>query len=580
MRTLFILITVLLLSCKEEVRDEKVNFITPFETSKGNETATYEEVIEFYMELAREFSQINIQTIGTTDSGLPLHIVTYNPEADFNFQKLMVTKSILLLNNGIHPGESDGIDATMMLFRDLAQEKIPTPENTIVVTIPVFNVGGTLNRTAKTRVNQNGPVQYGFRGNARNFDLNRDFIKSDTQNSRTFAQIYHLVSPDVFVDSHVSNGADYQYTLSHLFTQHNRLGGELGEFLENKMIPSLELSMDEAGWPITPYVNIFNSPPDNGFSQFMDHARYSTGYTSLWNTFGLMIESHMLKPYDQRVKGTYEFQKQMIAFCDIEHENIKSIRTKSKLSHSQWDYYPLQWKLDSTKTRTLRFKGFQADTVLSDITGKNRLKYVRDLPFSKEVQYYNHYVPKDSVKIPDAYIVGQQWTKIMDLMELNGISYSQLERDTIIRVESYKIDKYSTIPYPYEGHYPHFDTRVTPTFLEQSFVQGDYIIPTDQPGLRYLLETLEPAAVDSFFNWNFFDTILQQKEGFSPYVFEDLASQILEDNPELRDSLNSKKANDPTFSDDWYAQLQWIYERSEYYEEAHMQYPVYRIIAE
>ena len=580
MRTLLILVTVLLLSCKEEVRDEKENFITPFETSKGNETATYEEVIDFYMELAREFSQINIQTIGTTDSSLPLHIVTFNPEADFNFQKLVDTKSILLLNNGIHPGESDGIDATMMLFRDLAQEKIPTPENTIVVTIPVFNIGGSLNRKAKTRVNQNGPVQYGFRGNARNFDLNRDFIKSDTQNSRTFAQIFHLVSPDLFVDSHVSNGADYQYALSHLFTQHNKLGGELGDFLENNMIPSLEQSMEEAGWPITPYVNIFNSPPDNGFSQFLDHARYSTGYTSLWNTFGLMIESHMLKPYDQRVKGTYEFLKQIIAFCDTEHENIKSIRAKSKSRHSQWDYYPLQWKLDSTKTRTLKFKGFQADTVLSDITGKDRLKYVRDLPFSKEIQYYNQYIPRDSVKIPDAYIVGQQWTEIMDLMELNGISYSQFERDTVIRVESYKIDKYSTISYPYEGHYPHFDTAVTPTFLERSFAQGDYIIPTDQPGIRYLLETLEPAAIDSFFNWNFFDTILQQKEGFSPYVFEDLASQILEENSELLDSLNSKKANDPTFRDDWYAQLQWIYERSEYYEEAHMQYPVYRVIAE
>ena len=412
-RILLILFIIAFVACKEQVTDEQENFITPFETSKGIETATYEEAIEFYKELAREFSQINIQTIGTTDSGIPLHIVTFNPEADFNFQKLTASKTILLLNNGIHPGESDGIDASMMLFRDLAQEKIPPPKNTIVVTIPIYNIGGALNRSAKTRVNQNGPAQYGFRGNARNFDLNRDFIKSDTQNAKTFAQIFHLVRPDIFVDTHVSNGADYQYTLSHLSTQHNKLGGELGEFLENTMIPGFERSVEEAGWPITPYVNIFNAPPDRGFSQFMDHPRYSTGYTSLWNTLGLMIETHMLKPYDQRVRGTFEFLKQIIAFCDEEHETIKSIRDQAKTRHNQWDYYPLKWEIDSTRTRTLIFKGYQADTLLSEITSKNRLSYNRDQPTSMQINYYNNYKPLDSVKIPTAYIIGDQWTEAL-----------------------------------------------------------------------------------------------------------------------------------------------------------------------
>ena len=71
-----------------------------------------------------------------------------------------------------------------------------------------------LNRNSTTRTNQNGPESYGFRGNARNYDLNRDFIKSDTKNAKTFAQIFHLVQPDVFIDNHVSNGADYQYILN------------------------------------------------------------------------------------------------------------------------------------------------------------------------------------------------------------------------------------------------------------------------------------------------------------------------------------------------------------------------------
>ena len=216
--------------CETPLEDKIASYQTPYEASKTAETATYEECIAFYKRLARDFPEVNIQTLGTTDSGFPLHLVTFNPDGDFNFDNVREDKALVLVNNGIHPGESDGIDATMLLFRDLATEKLEAPENTVLVTIPVYNIGGALPRNSTTRVNQNGPAEYGFRGNARNYDLNRDFVKMDTENALSFAEIFHLVKPDVFVDNHVSNGADYQYVLTHLFTQHNKLGGELGKY--------------------------------------------------------------------------------------------------------------------------------------------------------------------------------------------------------------------------------------------------------------------------------------------------------------------------------------------------------------
>ena len=577
-RSFFFLAILLFLSCETTTEDEKENYVTPFELSDGETSATYEEAIEFYMELAREYPQVHIQTIGETDSGFPLHFVTYNQEADFNYQKLAEEKTVILVNNGIHPGESDGIDAVMMLFRDLAVESMSPPEDVVLITIPVYNIGGALNRGQKTRVNQNGPEVQGFRGNARNYDLNRDFIKADTRNSRTFTEIFHLVQPDIFIETHVSNGADYQYTLSHLFTQPDKLGGELGVFLREDMIPALESRMEELGQPVTPYVNIYNKPPDNGFSQFMDHPRYSTGYTTLWNTLGLMIETHMLKPYDQRVKSTYEFIAAIVEFAQAEHEQIKSIRQAAKTRHRQWSYYPLKWELDSTDYRVLNFKGFRADTILSSVTGLDRLKYRQDEPFTKEIPYYNTYKPVESVKIPSAYVLGKEWAQVIDLLSLNQVNYSTLQNDTIIEVESYRISDYKTYKSPYEGHYPHYDTKVESRLVQQAFQQGDILIPTDQAAVRYLLEVLEPMAADSFFNWNFFDPILQMKEGFSPYVFEDLALEILEANPVLQDSLNAKKERDQAFLEDSQAQLQWIYRHSEYYEKAHLQYPVYRIM--
>ena len=174
-----------------------------------------------------------MRTMGLTDSGKPLHIVVFSENKDFSFNQ---NKAVLLVNNGIHPGEPDGIDATMMLMRDLANSKIKVPKSTIVVAIPVYNIDGMLNRNSFSRANQNGPEAYGFRGNGRNYDLNRDFIKSDTKNSRSFQEIFHTVNPDVFLDNHVSNGADYQYTFTCIATQHERLGEKLVTFLRMKCI--------------------------------------------------------------------------------------------------------------------------------------------------------------------------------------------------------------------------------------------------------------------------------------------------------------------------------------------------------
>ncbi len=568
----------LLLSCEKKIEDKIAEYPTPFEKSNGNQTATYNEVIEFYIQLAKGFPAINIQTIGETDSGKPLHIVTFNLDGDFNFSKIGKDKSIILINNGIHPGESDGIDATMTLFRDLAVEKITPPKNAVITTIPIYNIDGALNRNSTTRANQNGPESYGFRGNAQNYDLNRDFIKSDTKNAKTFADIFHLVKPDIFIDNHVSNGADYQYTLTHLFTQHNKLGGDLGAYLDQELRPKLEQSLAASNWNITPYVNVFNTVPEKGFSQFMDSPRYSTGYTTLWNTLGMMVETHMLKPYKKRVEGTYHLMVKMIEIADTDTKKIKELREHAFSEQLEMDYYPLQWEVDSTKVSTLNFKGFEADTLISEVTGLPRLKYDRKRPFTKEVAYNDNFKPSVIVEVPKAYIIKKGWSKIIDLLAKNQISYRTLKQDSTFLVESYKIEAYNTYDRPYEGHYPHYGTKISKKSDTIRFSQGDYLVPTNQPGMRYLLETLEPEAPDSFFNWNFFDTILSRKEGFSPYVFEDVALKMLQENESLNLEFLLKKQMEPNFAQNWYAQLDWLFTHSKYYEAAHMQYPVYRIL--
>ncbi|SFU62565.1 Zinc carboxypeptidase [Pustulibacterium marinum] len=574
------LVALLFFACESPLTSKKDSFVTVFETSEGKETPTYPEVIEFYKELANSYSSVSLQTMGPTDSGYPLHMVVYNPNGDFNFVNLREEgKRILMINNGIHPGESDGIDATMLLIRNLAQEQIEIPKNTVIVAIPVYNIGGALNRNSHTRANQNGPEAYGFRGNAQNYDLNRDFIKMDSKNAASFAAIFHQVKPDVFIDNHVSNGANYQYTLTHLFTQHNKLQGSLGNYLHTEFMPALIDSLKQKELPITPYVNVFNQTPEVGFQQFMDYPRYSTGYTTLWNTLGMMVETHMLKPYKQRVEGTYELMKSLLAITDKQAKRIGDLRAMAANEIKEETEYPVQWEVDSTKYTEFNFKGFEADTLVSEVTGYNRLKYDRERPFERPVKYYNYFKPTVKVAVPEAYVIPQGWYKIIEKLKANKIEMRTLEEDTTGVFTYYHIDDFETMSQPFEGHYMHSNTIITAKTDSITFRKGDVIIKVDQPGKRYLLETLEPAAPDSFFNWNFFDPILQQKEHFSPYVFEDIASELLEKDAELKSEFLATKEQDTAFAENWYTQLSWIYKHSDYYEKSHLRYPIYRIEA-
>ena len=579
-KILSLLFAICFLACKQQSSSTK-GFKTTFEESNGTATATYKETIEYYQQLADSYPEITLTEIGETDSGHPLHLVIFNTDGKTDINTIKNSpKNRVLINNGIHPGESDGIDASMMMLRDIVQSDSlkKSYKNTLINIIPIYNIGGALNRNSHTRVNQNGPKEYGFRGNAQNYDLNRDFVKQYTKNAVSFAQIFHTIDPDVFIDNHVSNGADYQYAITHLFTQHNKLGGALGKFIETQMRPALETSLIIKRIPITPYVNVWGKTPREGWMQFFDSPRYSTGYTTLFNTFGMMVETHMLKPYKIRVEQTYALMHSVLEFTEERSVDIKTLRKNAVQEILAKETYPITFEINPKKEpATIQFKGYQGTYIDSKITTGKRMFYDRSKPYLEPVDYYNEYRPKKEVTIPKAYILKNGWSKISERLDNNQIQYKKFDNDTIILSEYMRIEKYKTRKNAYEGHYLHYDTEVTKDTVEQQFFKGDIYIPTQQKGIRYIIETLEPEATDSFFNWNFFDTILQQKEGYSAYVFEDIAEQFLKDNPEIQKEFEEKLKNDQNFAKSPRAQLNFIFKKSPYYEKAHLLIPVFKV---
>ena len=305
--------------------------------------------------------------------------------------------------------------------------------------------------------------------------------------------------------------------------------------------------------------------PDEGIAGFLDYARYSSGYAALHHTIAFMPETHMLKPYSDRVWSTYEFMASMIEFLSSNGESVRSAKMEAGESYSKSKQGALDWQIDAERADSILFKGYEAGYKASEVSGLSRLYYDRNKPYEKMIPFYDSYKPKLMVDIPKAYLIPQAYTEVMERLKWNGVKVERLQENEVKLVHAYYIEDYVDLP-AYEGHYLHTKTKVRKEELELQFYAGDYLIKTDQASARYIVETLEPQAPDSYFSWNFFDGILMQKEYFSSYVFEDLAAKLLSEDEELRKEFQAERSKNPEFAEDARAQLDFIYKRSPYYE--------------
>ena len=554
--------------------------ITPFEASTDkNYTATYAQVISYYQKLVKPYPQLRLFNYGTTDVGKSLTLMVLSKDKVFDPALIKKqNKRVLLINNGIHPGEPEGIDATMMLVRDLLK-KDQLPKDVVLCFIAVYNIDGCLNRGV-SRINQNGPRMYGFRGNYRNLDLNRDFIKADSKNALAFEKILNTWQPEVFLDNHTSDGADYQYVMTLIETQKDKQNPILADYTSKILSPELYKRMAKSGYEMTPYVDEKQETPDSGIVSFLETPRFATGYTSQHNIISYITETHMLKAFDKRVYATYDFMVALIDICERDAKLIGELKQKADEQVKNQTSFALNWQVDWQHYDTLNFKGFEAGHKTSEVSGLPRLYYDRSKPYTKTIRYYDNYVPSQVVNKPVAYVIPQAWAKVIELFKLNNVAMHQLRHDTTLDIQVYYIDDYKTPSRPYEGHYLHSNVKLSATNQRIHYYAGDYVVYTNQGLNRYIVETLEPQGVDSFFAWNFFDSVLGEKEGYSDYVYEDVAAEQLKADPDLRKKLEDEKTKNPDLAKSARGQLNFVYRNSPNFEKTYLRYPVGRLLTD
>jgi Zinc carboxypeptidase len=562
--------------------DQMSDYLTPYEQGNQNQTTTWQQCIAFYEKLAADFPTVlKFSQIGISDNGIPMHAGVITADGVFEREQLQrERRPIFFNNNGIHPGEPEGIDACMALVRNfcLQPQKLAALGRTVFLFIPIYNVDGCWNRQNTSRVNQDGPELFGFRANGRNLDLNRDFIKCDSLAAQVFNQFFSRWAPDVMVDTHTSNGADYFYTMTLIQTQADKLGEKLGGFLRNTMLPKIYQDMEAKGWPTCPYVNPVKETPDDGIEDFLEVPRFSTGYAALHHTIGFMPETHMLKPFADRYASMRALVETVLDFTIANAQAIQTLRDQAQQAVVEKTHWPLRWKADYSKPSSFRFKGYKAVYSPSKIGSYTRLSYDRSQPWEKEIAYYDHFVEHVVIKTPKAYLIPQAWREVIQRLQWNGVMMERLAEDKPLQVQTYRVERLSSRPNAYEGHMFHDDmelTTQTETILARA---GDYVLNLHQPNARYAIETLEPQAHDSFFRWGFFNSVLEKKEAYSDYVFEDSAYEMLKTEPELNAKFQQWKEKNPMLLSNQTAVLDFIFANGKrFYEPEYKRYPVFSL---
>ena len=564
-----LLCALLSVSCAEQ--PVKGDFITDCEKSNFVKTPRFAETMAYFRKLADYSPMVNVTSFGTSPQGRDLSLVIVDKDGLQDPEKIRAKgRVIILIESCIHSGEPDGKDASMIFIRDMIVEKKNADilDDVSFLFIPVFNVDGHEDFRATNRINQNGPEELGTRNTAQLINLNRDFLKADAPEMRAWLKLYNQWMPELFIDVHVTNGADFQYVMTYAIENRGTIMEEgLRRWSLDIYEKQLNERMAEVGFPLFLYASFrkYNAPESGILIDIFD-PRYSEGYVASRNRLGLLIENHIYKPYEQRVKATVEA---FIASARILAENKASLKetiaqADQAISSPESRQKPmdLTFKAVNKDSVWVDYLSWARDTVKSDLSGADWVRHNYDKPITLRCPMITSYESTSSVQLPEAYILTPQWKDVIELLDLHDIRYTRLQEPKTLEVETYRYTKAVFSPRQSEGRIPVVKTEYTTQTEMVEYPAGSVLIDMNQPSSRVAAWMLEPSAPGSLVYWGFFNQVVQSTNEFwirLPYM-EEKGRELLAKDPALKAEFEEKK-KDLAFAKNPQAVLNFFYEK-------------------
>lgn len=557
------------------------------EKTDYRETPRYDETIDYSRKLAEASPLIRFTSFGQSGEGraLPLLIAasgnTFTPQA-----ARKAGKAIIMIQACIHAGESDGKDAGLALLRDIAITKTRQGllDHVVILFIPIYNTDGHERFSPFNRINQNGPAEMGWRATSANLNLNRDYMKADAPETRAWLKLWAQWNPDLLLDCHVTDGADFQYNITHIYEHHEHVSPPVLAWMREAFDQRIFPATESTGNLLAQYMTFRdNRDLSKGIDGFVMPPRFSTGYTTIRNRPGMTIETHMLKDYRNRVRGTYDLlrftleevnrnpEKLLRAVAEADEQAIKAAQRYDAARR-----YPLQIQI-TDKPSPFKFKGVESRTEQSDVSGQVRVIFGTK-PVEMIIPFYDESRIAAAVAPPLYYIVPPQWKSVIEVMAAHGLRLQRLTAPATIEVESYRFGNVKFAPAPFEGRIVPGELTKEVVRERRTFPAGSVVVTVAQPAGNVAVHLLEPDGPDSFVAWGFFNAIFEQKEYGEDYVLEKLAREMLAKDENLRRKFEQKVASDPKFAASPTARLNFFYERSPYWDKQMNLYPVGRII--
>ncbi len=567
----------------------QTNWITLFESSGFISTSDYNETMNYFRRLDETSDYADLFGFGRSPQGRDLNCLLVTKEDKLIIEqriaegKKPLEKATVLIINGIHSGEIEGKDACMILLREIliTKEKEYLLDSINLLVVPIFNVDGHERKSRYNRINQNGPEEMGWRTTAQNYNLNRDWMKADSPEMQAMIILVSTWIPDFIIDTHTTDGADYQYSVTYQVERFANIDKSIADWLSNNFVPYLENEVTRKGFLIFPYVSLKNwtAGLDSGITDWASSPRLSTGYFALRNRPSLLVETHMIKPYKERVFATKAVLESTFEFIKNNAGQLVELN-QSADKNSVIDFYhnknflPIKFNL-SEKFDEVMFKGYEYKKEISNISGAQKIVYT-ETPKAFKVKYYRDVIATDSVQIPDYYIIPAEWASLVDRMTFHGIKFFKSDFDTTLMVERYRFNNVKLSGTSYEGR-QRISFDVEKYKEEMKIPAGSFIIPTNQRTIKIIAHLLEPECEDSFVQWGFMNQIFEQKEYFENYVMEKIAEEMLLKDPTLKKEFEEKLKNDESFRNNPYERLNFFYKNSPYWDKKLNVYPVLRI---
>ncbi|BAC90415.1 M14 family metallopeptidase [Gloeobacter violaceus] len=562
---------------------------TRAEATNYRRTSRYDEDIAYAQRLAAASPLVQLQLLGKSPEGRAIPVLVVSKDKAFTPEAARATgKDIVLVNAAIHPGEIPGKDAGFAFVRDLviSGKHAALLDGAILVFIPVFGVDGHERFGPYTRINQNGPEESGWRTTAQNLNLNRDFLKADTPEMRVWLNVFERYLPDLIVDTHDTDGADYQYNLTY--------GLETGASLDPALVAWQKVAFEGEIFPavagrghvVSPYIILRDSKDvSKGITQDPSEPRFSTGYGALQNRPTLLVETHMLKDYKSRVTATYDLLVEIFAHLKRYPSELRTLvarvdeQTVARGRRYDPNFrYPLTFKL-SEHSRPFQFQGFETTLELSAVSGSTWLRYEPTKPKTFTIPLFDEATVEKAVAPPLAYVVPVSLTEVIDKIKAHGLRHRTLDGPSTLTVETYEFSAPVWEAAPFEGRIRLKDFKLTPIRRQITYPAGSLVVPLDQRAANVAIHLLEPQGPDSLLQWGFLDAIFEQKEYAEAYVMEKMAREMLARDPKLKAEFERKVSEESAFAASPEARLEFFYRRTPYWDDRYNIYPIGRLTA-